>query len=245
MRNSRALVVLALVGSVFAYPSLLAAQGPAALAGTVVDDLNSVPLVNAVISIPRLDVRTLTDVNGQFLLEVPAGAHEVKFESHGYVAVVERIVLTDTEFLQIRLDPMAAVLDQIMVIAGRTPAVAIADRNVRTPDAQRPWQSALDLLEGQVPGVVVRRGGGLVNGAAILIRGVNSFRSDGAPVIVVDGVRLESTQAGTNSFHVLELIPADVVTRVRVIKGTAEASGYGNAANGVIVIETIRGNESR
>jgi len=224
----------------------LEAQASSSLTGVVVDDLNGVPLMGATVSIPKLDVRTQTDRNGQFLLEgVPAGGHEVKFESHGYVGVVERLMLTGTDFLQIRLDPMAAVLDQILVIAGRTPTVPIVSRDTRAPDGQRPWLSALDLLEAQIPGVVVRRGGGLANGAAILIRGVNSFRSDGAPVVIVDGLRLESTQTGYNSFHLLDMIPADAVARIRVIKSAAEASQYGNAANGVIIIETIRGDEPR
>jgi hypothetical protein len=239
-------VALYMAASSFALASSLRAQGSASLSGIVVDDLNNLPLSNAVVSIPKLGVRVLTDVTGQFLLEgVPAGAHEVKFESHGYVALVERIAVVETEFLQIRLDPMAAVLDQIMVIAGRSPASVAPVRDVRTPDGQRPWQSALDLLEGQVPGVVVRRGGGLANGAWIFIRGVNSFRSDGAPVVVVDGVRLDNTQAMSNSFHTLDLIPADVVSRIRVIKSAAEALQYADGANGVILIETIRGGEQR
>jgi outer membrane receptor protein involved in Fe transport len=226
--------------------STLEAQGAAALSGTVVDDLNSVPLVNAMVSIPKLGLQAVTGADGQFLLEgIPGGAHEVKFESHGYVGVVERIMLTDAAFLQIRLDPLAAVLDQIMVIAGRTPTTTTQVRNVRTPDSQRSFQSVLDLLEGQVPGVVVRRGGGVANGVAIFIRGVNSFRSDGAPLIIVDGVRLDNTQTGQNSIHTLDLIPAEVVSSIRIIKGAAEASAYSNGANGVVLIETMRGEAQR
>ncbi|MGE0160925.1 MAG: TonB-dependent receptor plug domain-containing protein [Gemmatimonadales bacterium] len=224
--------------------SRVEAQALASLSGTVVDDLNGVPLVNAIVSVPQLGLRAATDPRGQFLLEgVPPGPHEVKFEALGYVGVTERLVVADADFLQIRLDPMAAVLDEIMVMAGRAPAAGVPVRATRAPDPERPWLSALDLLDGQVPGVVVRRGGGLANGAAILIRGVNSFRNDGAPVIIVDGVRLESAQTGDNSFHTLDLIPADVVSRIRVIKGAADASAYSNAANGVILIETIRGDE--
>jgi iron complex outermembrane receptor protein len=222
----------------------LGAQGSAALSGTVVDDLNGAPLAGAVVSIPGLDVRATTDASGQFLLDgIARGAHEVRFESHGYVGVVERILLTDAQFLQIRLDPVAAVLDEIMVLAGRAPSRPVVVRNVRTPDGDHPWQSALDLLEDQVPGVTVRRGGGLGNGAAILIRGVNSFRSDGAPLVIVDGVRLDGSQTGQNSFHTLDLIPAESVASIRVIKGAAEGTAYANAANGVILIETLRGDE--
>jgi hypothetical protein len=224
--------------------SSLDAQAPASLSGTLVDDLNGVPLVNALVSIPKLGLQAMTDGNGQFMIEgVPRGPHEVKFEAHGYVGVTERLTVADADFLQIRLDPMAAVLDQIMVMAGRPPGAGVPVRAMRAPDPQHPWQSALDLLDGQVPGVVVRRGGGLANGAAILIRGVNSFRNDGAPLIIVDGVRLESAQTGQNSFHTLDQIPAETVARIRVIKGAAEASAYSNAANGVILIETVRGDE--
>jgi outer membrane receptor protein involved in Fe transport len=223
----------------------LEAQTPATFAGTVVDDLNGVALVGAVVSIPSAGLQVLTDSEGRFRLEgVPSGPHEVKFEAPGYVGVTERMTVADADFLQIRLDPMAAVLDAIMVMAGRAPSHASSPaRTVRTRDTQRPWQSALDLLESQIPGVVVRRGGGLANGAAILIRGVNSFRNDGAPLIIVDGIRLESSQTGDNSFHTLDLIPAESVSRIRVIKGAAEGSAFSNAANGVILIETVRGDE--
>jgi hypothetical protein len=220
----------------------LEAQTPATFAGTVVDDLNGVALVGAVVSIPSAGLQVLTDSDGRFRLEgVPSGPHEVKFEAPGYVGVTERMTVADADFLQIRLDPMAAVLDAIMVMAGRAPRANITVR--ADADGQRSWQSALDLLEAQVPGVVVRRGGGLANGAAILIRGVNSFRNDGAPLIIVDGIRLESSQTGDNSFHTLDLIPAESVSRIRVIKGAAEGSAFSNAANGVILIETVRGDE--
>ena len=222
----------------------LEAQAPGSFSGSVVDDLNGAPLFGAVVSLPKAGLQATTDANGLFSMAgVPTGPQEVKFEAHGYVGVVERIVVADADFMQVRLDPMAAVLDEIMVMAGRAPSTRVSARAARTRDPQRPWHSALDLLESQIPGVVVRRGGGLANGAAILIRGVNSFRSDGAPVVIVDGIRLDAAQTGDNSFHTLDLIPAEAVSRIRVIKGAAEGSGYSNAANGVIVIETVRGDD--
>jgi iron complex outermembrane receptor protein len=194
------------------------------------------------VSIRGLDLRGTTQENGQFLLEgVPAGRHEVRFEADGYVSVVEQLEIASSDFLQIRLDRVSAVLDEILVLAGRAPLERANGATVEARDGEAAWQSALDLLQNQVPGVTVRRGGGLGNGAAIIIRGVNSFRSDGAPVIFVDGVRVDNAQAGTNSFHALELIPAETVSRIRVLKGAAEVGGYAMAANGVILIETRRG----
>ncbi len=213
-------------------------------AGTILDDLSGQPLSRAVVSLPKLQVEAVTNESGQFLLEgLPRGSHEVKFEAHGYVAVVEQLEIAEADFLQIRLDPLAAVLDQILVIAGRSPGAQSTDA-LRTPASERPWESVLDLLENQVPGITVRRGGGLANGAAIVIRGINSFRSDGAPMVLVDGVRIDSQQTGPQSIHALDLISAEVVLRVRVLKGASAASGYSNGANGVILIETIQGSGS-
>jgi outer membrane receptor protein involved in Fe transport len=221
------------------------AQELGTFAGTVLDDVSGRPLRRAVVSIRGLELQGTTNENGQFLIEgVPAGRHDVKFEAPGYVSVLEQLEIASADFLQIRLDPVAAVLDQILVLAGRTPPAG-AVGVVAEPEGDRPWESALDLLEDQVPGVTVRRGGGVATGAAILIRGFNSFRSDGAPVILVDGVRIDNAQAGINTVHALEIIPADVVSRIRVFKGASGASGYANGANGVILIETIRGIGSR
>jgi hypothetical protein len=210
------------------------------LAGTIVDDLSGLPLASAVVSLPKLGVDAVTNQDGQFLLEgLPRGSQEVKFEAPGYVGVVEQLEIAESDFLQIRLDPLAAVLDQILVIAGRSRGAPAPDV-LTVPASDRPWQSALDLLEDQVPGVTVRRGGGLGNGAAILIRGINSFRSDGAPMVFIDGVRIDSQQTGYNSFHTLDLISAEVVSRIRVLKGASGVSGFSNGANGVILIETIQ-----
>jgi outer membrane receptor protein involved in Fe transport len=245
MSPARTVVALLVTLAALGLAAGLEAQAPGSFSGSVVDDLNGTPLFGAIVSLPKANLQATTDANGLFSMAgVPTGPQEVKFEAHGYVGVVERIVVADADFMQVRLDPMAAVLDEIMVMAGRAPSAGVVSaRTVRTRDPQRPWQSALDLLESQIPGVVVRRGGGLANGAAILIRGVNSFRSDGAPIIVVDGVRLDAAQTGQNSFHTLDLIPAEAVSRIRVIKGAADGTGYSNAANGVIVIETVRGDE--
>ncbi len=113
----------------------LEGQELGSFAGTILDDLSGQPLSRAVVSLPRLQVEAVTNENGQFLLEgLPRGSHEVKFEAHGYVAVVEQLEITEADFLQIRLDPLAAVLDQILVIAGRSPGAQSTDA-LQTPEA--------------------------------------------------------------------------------------------------------------
>ncbi|MDH3285395.1 MAG: TonB-dependent receptor plug domain-containing protein, partial [Acidobacteriota bacterium] len=168
--------------------------------------------------------------------------HEVRFEAAGYVSVVEEIEVAASEFLQVRLTPLTAVLDEILVLTGRPPR---PDEPVGLPlkiDGA-PWRSVLNLLEDQVPGIVVRRRGALGTGAAIWIRGVSTFQLSSAPDVYLDGVRID-TAINPNALHVLDMIHADEVARVSVFKGAASGAARGGA-NGTILIETNRGPSGR
>ena len=101
----------------------------------------------------------------------------------------------------------------------------------------------LDLLADQIPGVTVQRGGGNIGGggAAVAIRGIGTFQGNTAPDVYLDGVRLDARDTGEYAMHVLEGIPASEVARIRVLKGASSSSPYAFSANGVIIIETIRG----
>ncbi len=159
----------------------------------------------------------------------------------GYASVVEPLVVSAPElgFLQVWLRPVDAILDELLVSVGRDPrSSGLVERETRP---QETWRSALDLIEQEVPGVEVRRAGSNVGtGASISIRGVGSFENN-APVIYVDGIRIDDSAGTLRAMHALDLIPADMVARVRVLRGPSAAAAYAFAANGVILIETRRG----
>ncbi len=209
------------------------------LAGVVVDERTGAALQGAKIALRSLSLEAVSDATGQFTIQgVPTGFFEVRFEAPGYVSVVEEVELAEADFLQVRLSPLGAVLDELLVRTGRRNAPdgppGLPIRN----DAA-PWRSVLDLLEDQVPGVVVRRRGALGAGAAIFIRGVGTFQANSAPDVYLDGVRIDST-VNPDALHTLDQIHADQVARVRVYKGAASGAHLGGA-NGAIVIETNRG----
>jgi hypothetical protein len=222
--------------------SPLAGQQLGVLGGVVVDEITGQPLPGAVISLPRIGRSVVARENGRFLLEgLPVGAVDVRFEASGYMTVVEQVELSAVHFVQVRLTPVQAVLDTVLVIAGRRPPTRGGGDVVVRKD-EEPWRSVLDLLEDQVPGVVVRRDGGNVGtGAAIYFRGVTSFQVSAAPQVYLDGIRLDG-RTGARSLHVLDMISADEVARVRVVRGASGPVGLGAAgANGAIVIETHGG----
>jgi outer membrane receptor protein involved in Fe transport len=233
---SRTVEGLLLVVALAAATSGVSAQDQAFFSGLVVDNLSARPLDNAKVSIATLDLEFETEGNGQFLFEgVPVGMFEVRFEAPGYVGVVEQMELGSSEFIQVRLDPLAAVLDEVLVVAGRRRTTT----NSVAPANDQQGKSALELL-AEIPGIRVQTGGGISTGGFIFIRGVNSFRGDMSPQLYLDGVQLDNQQAARGTVHTLEKILAEDVARVRVLKGPDAFTYPLGASNGVILIETRR-----
>lgn len=238
----RASTILLATVTLPALASPVAAQESATLAGVVLDDRTGTPVASARISLQALGLEVVSDVGGQFLLDhLPTGTHEVRFDAPGYVSVVEVLELSAAEFLQMRLTPLTAVLDEILVLTGR-PRRADEPPGMPVKIDGAPWRTVLSLLEDQVPGVIVRRRGALGAGAAIYLRGVGTFQSNAAPDVYLDGVRIDSA-TNPDGLHVLDVMRADEVARVRVFKGAAAGAARGGA-NGTILIETHRGTGS-
>ncbi len=93
-------------------------------------------------------------------------------------------------------------------------------------------------LQGQVAGLSVMSSSGEPSASAkMTIRGVNSINSGTAPLYILDGVPIESSD-----FNAIN--PADIES-LSVLKDAASTSIYGaRAANGVIVITTKRGSKA-
>ncbi|MEX2048907.1 MAG: carboxypeptidase regulatory-like domain-containing protein [Gemmatimonadota bacterium] len=220
----------------------LSAQDTGFLAGVVTDGVNGRPIAGAKVSLPDQGVGVTTSATGEFTLDnVRPGSVSVRFEALGYASITEELALSAVEFLQVRLMGVAAALDEIVVITGRTPRSRRA-RAVDVSQDEPPSTSVLDLLADRIPGVTVLRGGGNIGGGgtAVTIRGVGTFQGNTAPDVYLDGVRLDGRDTGEHAMHILERLPAAEVSRIRVLKG-ADAAAYPFSANGVIVVETHRG----
>jgi TonB-dependent SusC/RagA subfamily outer membrane receptor len=115
-----------------------------------------------------------------------------------------------------------------------------------------------DILEGRVPGLVVQRTSGAPGDPArIRIRGVSSPNLSNDPIIIVDGVRVYSglsderaenlARLGSTRYNApspLDYIDPHTIETIQVVKGPSAATLYGqDAANGVIVITTKKGQE--
>ncbi len=132
--------------------------------------------------------------------------------------------------------PEGASDDQVRVGYGTQDRdeVTGAVSSIRAEDAGREVTSIIDLIEGRLPGVSVRR---LRNGdVSIRVRGAGSFMGGGEPLFVIDG-RTIMAPAGS---ALMAISPRDVV-RIDVLKDAGVTAIYGSrGANGVIVITTRR-----
>jgi TonB-dependent SusC/RagA subfamily outer membrane receptor len=105
-----------------------------------------------------------------------------------------------------------------------------------------------EVIQARAPSLsVLAPGGAAAQGAQIRSRGTRSFYMASAPIMIVDGMRVDATQDATvvaidvSSSRIDDIAPEDVA-RIDVLPGPAAASIYGaGAAGGAIVITTKRG----
>lgn len=244
-------LVVGVVLALSALPTGAAAQATGSLDGVVRDEVNGQALDEAVVSVVEHDLEVETDDDGTFRIpELPLGAATLRVTKDGYGTVVEQVEVGAESLgtFEVFLPRMENMLRELLVISRRSrrnSGHSEYEVEVRSDDHHR---TALDVLQGRVPGLFIGSSSGdLGKGAAIRIRGVGTIQGTNLPSIYLDGVRIDSgastssTLGSGYALGVLQTIPADQVQRVRVLSGPAATSRYQDGANGVIVIETVRG----
>ena len=105
-----------------------------------------------------------------------------------------------------------------------------------------------ELLQARLPGLRVLRSGGLASdGSLVMLRGPTSFLQSSPPLLIVDGVRVDATQADTLPLFGavapsrLDDIPVEDIARIEVLSGAAAVAYGEGAAAGVIVVTTRSG----
>lgn len=110
-------------------------------------------------------------------------------------------------------------------------------------------QTFSELLQARRPGVRVLRSGGMVNdGSFVMLRGPTSISATNEPIVIVDGVRVDSRQydfpigayTSVAPSRLDDLLPEDI-ERIEVLSGAAAALYGEGAANGVLLVSTKSG----
>ena len=198
--------------------------------GTV-KDANGEPIIGASVKVKGSTGGTVTDIDGNFTLDVPAGA-ELEISSIGYLKQVVKAKAN----VAIVLKDDSQTLDELVVVGygvqkKENLTGAVASMNAEKL-ATRPVSSLSSALAGEMAGVTAVQTSGAPGGqnASITVRGKNSVNA-ASPLVIVDGV--------PGSMNVIN--PAEIES-VTVLKDAASAAIYGvQAANGVILITTKKG----
>ncbi len=212
-----------------------------------VDDSTGEPLIGATVMEKGTSNGTATDFDGNFTLNVDPNATLV-ISYIGYDT--QDVAVNGRTEIKVTLQDNTTMLAETVVIgygsvkkSDATGSVAV----VKPSEVEAGLAtSAQDLLVGASPGVVVTLDGGNPSGGAnIQIRGGASLAASNAPLIVVDGVPMD-TKGVTGSSNPLSLISPENVESMTILKDASATAIYGSrASNGVIIITTKKGKSGR
>ena len=236
--SSRRMWIAAILTLCFAFPAL--AQN-ITVSGTVVDPEGE-PLIGASVIVQGQSMGTATDIDGQYTISAPANGTLV-FSYVGYNT--QEIPVDNRATIDVFMSENSLMLTEVVAIGYGTVKKSDATGSVAVvkPDeiAAGLATSAQDLLVGASPGVVVTTSGDPYGNANIQIRGGASLAASNDPLIVVDGVPMD-TKGVKGSSNPLALISPESVESMTILKDASATAIYGSrASNGVIIITTKKG----
>ena len=204
--------------------------------GHVTDPVLQEPLIGVSILEQGTQNGTVTDFDGNFVLEVQKGATLLV----SYIGYKE-LALPAQPNMEILMSENTEQLEELVVTgytsqrkADLTGAVSVLDMNKSLSEGNANMVSS---LQGRLPGVQITTDAAPgAGGSSIRIRGMGTMNSC-EPLYIIDGV---PTTENLNSLN-----PADIAS-MQVLKDAASASIYGSrAANGVIIITTKSAKKDR
>ena len=214
-------------------------QQSAKVSGTVVDN-NGEPIIGATVQEKGTKNAAITDLDGNFSLDVSKSGTTIVVSYVGYKA---QEVRTGSGPVKIVLAEDAAQLEGVVVIGyGSVKKKDLTGSVVQIrPDrlaAENP-QTVQDVLRGTA-GLNVGYSNDAKGGGSLNIRGQRSVYTDGGhndPLIILDGMQF---------YGELSEINPDDIEQIDVLKDASSAAIYGaKAANGVIIITTKKGKNGK
>ncbi len=228
------------------------------LTGTV-RDKNGAPLQAAAVIVKGTTTGASTDAEGKFVLYCPADSKVLEVSILGMKS--QDIVISGRTAFEIFLEEEAMDIDEVQVIAYGTTTKRLNTGTVATVKTKEivshPVTNVLQALQGQVAGVsFTQSASGVGSPIDIIIRGQNSFSSGTNPMIIVDGVVVNSDPGGLiagedasyttggsnylmNGVSPLNFINPNDIESIDILKDADATSIYGSrASNGVILITT-------
>jgi TonB-dependent SusC/RagA subfamily outer membrane receptor len=195
----------------------------------VVHTLDSFPLIGAEIKVFSSGQIYLTNVNGMFTAETKT-KDRLNIRAEGFSD--RKVKINDKlKFVAVNLDLKAGANRDYNIGYGNTSesnrSNAISSLNYKDLNFNR-YNTIFELIRDNFSGVQV-------SGNEIVVRGNSSLTSSNAALIVIDGVINDGSSLSTIS-------PIEI-SRIDIIKDASSAVYGSRGANGVVLIETLKGGE--
>ncbi len=230
------------------------------ITGIVTDtEGHTIPYVNIILS--GTSTGTITNDAGVYSLNIPNLLGSLKFSVVGYQTMI--VPINNNHSINITLKESTEVLDEVVLTAlGLKRETKELGYVVQSLDSEGITEvksvNFLDNLSGKLAGVTINQGAtGVGSSSKITIRGEASF-SNNNPLFIVDGVPINNnsifnfTNEAAAGFQEIDFgngameVNPDDIAEVSVLKGPSAAALYGTrASNGVIIIETKSGKNSK
>ncbi|HOF54765.1 MAG TPA: TonB-dependent receptor [Prolixibacteraceae bacterium] len=220
------------------------------ITGKVVSSDDDSPILGVSVSVKGTTIGTVTNLDGNYTLQVPQDARSLMFSFVGYRT--QEVAIEGQNVINVMLPVDVFSVDEVVVVGygiQKKREVTGAISQVKGDEiATLATPSFESQLAGRAPGVQITAQNGVLGVAPrIRIRGVGSITSGTYPLIVVDGVPVATGGLGgyASNNALADINPADIES-VEVLKDGSATAIYGSrAANGVMLITTKKGTRGK
>src|SRR5690554_3150651 len=256
MKTNLLLVFSKISFIVFCFTSLsgYAQSGQDITVTGVVSDKSGETLPGVNIIISGTTTGTVTDMNGNYTIQVPSEETVLEYSFIGYKMTSETVA--GRRLINVVLQSEVKALSEFVVVGYGVEKRTLLTGSVAELSQDEvkdiPMATIDGIMQGQVSGVQVSQNSGTPGGAmSVRIRGISSIGGTGQPLYIIDGIpvttgdysQLSFSGQGVNALS--DLNPNDIES-ISILKDAAAASIYGaRASNGVVVITTKRGSSEK
>jgi len=213
------------------------------ISGTVTDAMERITLPGVNVLVKGTTMGTTTNADGEYSIQVSPDAVLV-FSFIGYIE--QEIPVNNRNTINVDLEVDVMQIAEVVTIGYGTARKEDATGSVTAIDSddfnRGSIASPQELVVGKIAGVQITDGGGAPGeGATIRIRGGSSLAASNAPLIVIDGVPVDSEGVSGMRNPLNTIHPSDIAN-FTVLKDASATAIYGSrASNGVIIINTKKG----
>jgi TonB-linked SusC/RagA family outer membrane protein len=207
--------------------------------GAIFDETGE-EIAGAIVTVKGTTRGVSTDLDGTFSIQaLPTDQLEVSFL--GYQPY--NVSVGQQTYINITLVPQTNELDEVTVVAfGKQKKASVIGSiaTVNVNNLKVPSSNLTTALAGRISGLISyqRSGEPGQDDASFFVRGVTTFSYANAPLILIDGVEMTSSD--------LSRLQTDDIASFSIMKDAAATALYGaRGANGVIMVTTKEGQEGR